>query len=286
MIQLVQIVDTNDWPEKVVLSAAVIVGALILWFILDRVLRRWVGRRAADIDETDLAALATVQRLRTLAATVEKFLVFLIVVGVVVYLMVIWGIPIGPLLAVGGAVAVAIGFGAQDLVKDVIAGFFVLLENQYAIGDVVKLSDVSGTVEEIRIRTTVLRDLDGAVHHVPNGEVRVATNLTPDYSRVVIDVGISYDSDVDAAIAAITDEAATFHADPDWASAHAEEPQVLGVDELGDSAVQIRVMFTTHPEQRWAVKREFLRRLKYRLEDEGIEIAYPHLQIVQGPNQV
>jgi small conductance mechanosensitive channel len=182
-------------------------------------------------------------------------------------------------------IGLAVGFGAQDFVKDVIGGFFVLVEDQYSIGDSVSIAGANGTVEEIRLRTTVLRALDGSIHHVPNGEVRVATNLTPDYSRVVIDLGIGYDSDIDSAIAAIGDEAERFVADPEWEFAHADDPRVLGVDELGDSAVMIRVMLTTDPEQRWTVKREFLRRLKYRLDAEGIEIAYPYLQIVQSGDQ-
>ena len=112
-----------------------------------------------------------------------------------------------------------------------------------------------------------------------------ASNITPDYSRVVIDVGVTYDSDVDSAIQAIGNEAAVFARDPDWSAAHAEEPVMMGVNELGDSAVVIRTLFTTDPDERWAVKREFLRRVKQRLDRDGIEIAYPHLQIVQGGDQ-
>jgi small-conductance mechanosensitive channel len=285
MILVAQVVDTSDWLAKLIVSLGALVVATIVWFLLRWLLGRWINKRIEKLQDGDLAGLAAAQRLGTLAATIEKLVLLLLVVIVVVYLMLIWGIPIAPLIAGMGVIGVAVGFGAQDLVKDVIAGFFVLIEDQYAIGDVVELSGVSGTVEEIRLRTTVLRALDGAVHHVPNGEVRVSTNLTPDYSRVVIDIGVSYDADVDAAIAAIGDEASTFQADPEWAAFHVEAPEVLGVNELGDSAVQIRMMFPTHPERRWAVKREFLRRVKYRLDGEGIEIAYPHLQIVSDGDQ-
>lgn len=285
MIALTQVIDTNDWPEKVIYTLGVIVAAIVLWFVIDRLLKRWVSRRTGEIAEDDLSGQAMAQRLTTLARTFEKLLLVTLLIGLVLYIMIIWGIPVGPLVALGGVIGIAIGFGAQDYVKDVIAGFLVLFEDQYAIGDVVELAGVDGSVEEIRLRSTVLRALDGSVHHVPNGEVRVATNLTPDYSRVVIDVGVSYESDVDAAIDAVGDEATRFQTDPDWAAAHADDPQVLGVNELGDSAVVIRLMFTTRPEERWAVKREFLRRIKNRLEAEGIDIAYPHLQIVQGGGQ-
>ena len=186
--------------------------------------------------------------------------------------MLAWGIPIAPLVAGASVVGIAIGFGAQDIVRDVIAGFMVLVEDQYAIGDVVAIGGVTGTVQDIGLRTTVLRGLDASMHHVPNGEVRVATNLTPDYSRVVIDIGIAYDSDVDAAIAVIADEAARFRADPDWTDAHVQDPEMLGVNALGHSLVVIRTLLSTDPEQRWAVKREFLRRLKNRLDEEGIRV--------------
>jgi small conductance mechanosensitive channel len=279
----------SEWPESVhnaLWTAAVVIGALIIWFLVHRLIRRWVRSKVSKLsDAEDLGERAKAQRLDTIAGTMETLVLLVIVVGAVVYVMLIWGIPIGPLIAGFGVIGLAVGFGAQNFVKDVIAGFFVLVEDQYSLGDSVSIADVSGTVEDIRLRTTVLRSLDGAVHHVPNGEVRVASNFTPDYSRMVIDLGISYDADVDSAIGAIGDEAARFVADPEWAKAHAGEPVVLGVEELGDSAVVIRTVFTTDPDQRGAVKREFLRRVKYRLDAEGIELAYPHLQIVQGGDQ-
>lgn len=279
----------SDWPawvQNLVLSTAVVVGALILWYILHALIRRRVRKRTERLASTDdLSERAKAQRLGTIAATLETLLALVIAAGALVYVLLIWGIPIAPLVAGAGVIGLAVGFGAQDFVKDLIAGFFVLVEDQYSVGDVVEIAGVSGTVEGIRLRTTVLRSLDGSMHHVPNGEVRVASNLTPDFSRMVIDLGISYDADVDSAIAAIADEATRFSHDPEWEAAHADAPTVLGVDELGDSAVIIRTVFTTDPEQRWAVKREFLRRVKYRLDAEAIEIAYPHLQIVQGDDQ-
>jgi small conductance mechanosensitive channel len=280
-----QVIDTTDWTNKALYTVAVVVGAVMIWFLIDWLVGRWIRSKTSKVEEGDLSGQARVQRLGTLAASMEKLLGVVIVATVVIYTMIIWGIPVGPLIALGSVIGIAVGFGAQGFVKDVIAGFFVLVEDQYAIGDDVRLAGVEGKVVDIRLRTTVLRDLDASLHHVPNGEVRVATNLTPDYSRVVIDVGVTYDSDIDAAIAAISDEAIRMHADPEWEDAYAGEPQMLGVNELGDSAVTIRALFTTAPARRAAVRREFLRRVKYRLDAEGIEIAYPHLQIVQGDDQ-
>jgi small conductance mechanosensitive channel len=272
---------TRNWIGNAVLSAVIVGVSIVVGLILRWVIHRWVTSRAGKVEPDDLVARARLQRLETLARTLEAVAIVAMAVAVVLYLLVVWGIPIGPLVAIGSVFGIAIGFGAQDIVRDVLAGFMVLLEDQYSVGDVVDIAGASGTVEEIRLRTTVLRSLDGAVHHVPNGEVRVASNLTPDVGRMVIDIGITYDADIDTAIAAIGDEANKFRADPDWKAAHAGEPQMLGVNELGDSSVVIRTLFTTDPVQRWAIKREFLRRVKYRLEDEGIEIAYPHLQIIQ-----
>jgi small conductance mechanosensitive channel len=280
-----QVIDTTDWANKALYTLAVVVGAVMIWFLIDWLVGRWIRSKTSKVEEGDLSGQARVQRLGTLAASMEKLLGVVIVATVVIYTMIIWGIPVGPLIALGSVIGIAVGFGAQGFVKDVIAGFFVLVEDQYAIGDDVRLAGVEGTVVDIRLRTTVLRDLDASLHHVPNGEVRVATNLTPDYSRVVIDVGVTYDSDIDAAIAAIGDEAIRMYADPEWEDAYAAEPQMLGVNQLGDSAVTIRALFTTAPARRAAVRREFLRRVKYRLDAEGIEIAYPHLQIVQGDDQ-
>jgi small conductance mechanosensitive channel len=158
---------------------------------------------------------------------------------------------------------------------------FVLAEDQYALGDVVQLAGVSGTVEEIRLRTTVLRDLDGSIHHVPNGEVRVATNLTYEFSRVVVDLSVAYEESVDRALEVISEVAERFASDPEWSSAVVEDPQVLGVDDLGDSGVVIRVLFATDPDMRWNVKREFLRRAKNGLDEAGIEIPYPHITITR-----
>jgi moderate conductance mechanosensitive channel len=275
----------SDWPawlQNLIWTGVVVASAFVIWFVLHRFIRGWIRSRIGKMyDQDDLAQRARAQRFQTIASVLDTIVVLILVTGAIVYIMAVWGIPITPLVAGLGAVGVAIGFGAQDFVKDVIAGFFVLVEDQYAIGDVVDIAGVTGAVEEIRLRTTVLRSLDGAVHHVPNGDVRVASNLTPDFSRIVVDIGVSYDADVDAAIAAIGDEAEKFFDDEKWSTAHTEEPVVLGVDELGDSAVVIRTLFTTDPDRRWEVKREFLRRVKYRLDAEGIDIAYPHLQIVQ-----
>jgi small-conductance mechanosensitive channel len=261
-------------------TALVVVGSIAVWVIGRWLIRRWAARIQNHFQSSgDLVSRARAQRIATVGQ-LSSAVLFVIVAGVaVVTSLAVWGIPIGPLVASLSVVGIAVGIGAQDLVKDVIAGAFAIAEDQYSIGDVVKLADVSGTVEEIRLRTTVLRDLDGSVHHVPNGEVRVATNLTHEYSRAVVDLSVAYEESVDRAIEVIGEIAAGLATDPEWSTALVEEPKVLGVDALDDSGVVIRVLFSTDPDLRWHVKREFLRRAKNGLDAAGIEIPYPHLTV-------
>jgi len=266
-------------------TALVVVVAVVVWFLVRWLIHRWserLQRRLVSTGELDDRARA--QRLNTIGRTLIA-VTFIVVAAVsIVTVLGVWGVPLGPLIASMSVVGIAIGIGAQDLVKDVIAGMFVLVEDQYALGDVVQLAGVTGTVEEIRLRTTVLRDLDGSIHHVPNGEVRVATNLTYEYSRVVVDLSVAYEESVDRALEVIGEVAAGLAADPEWAPAVVDDPQVLGVDALDDSGVVIRVLITTDPDMRWNVKREFLRRAKNGLDDAGIEIPYPHVTITRRPD--
>jgi len=220
------------------------------------------------------------QRLVTLTSVMQMLLKLVVWAIVILTVMGIWGIPMSPFIAVAATLGIAVGFGAQDLVKDVIAGFFILVEDQFGIGDVVSIAGVSGTVEAIKLRTTVLRDLNGNAHHVPNGQIAVASNLTPDYARVVADIGVSYDTDVDRAIEVIADEMQLLANDPEWSASFIRQPEMLGVNKLDESAVVIRTLATVITEQRWKVKREFLRRIKNRLDAESIEIPYNYVTVV------
>lgn len=264
------------------IQSAVVVGVLVIvWFILSRVghrlIDRLVGRATA---EGGVRGDERAQRIKTLWLVGRMFILILLGVALVLLLLDVWGVPIAPFLAVGSVVGVAIGFGAQDLVRDIIAGLFIIAEDQYGIDDIVRIGGVSGKVEAIRLRTTVLRDLDGNVHHVPNGQVTVASNLTQVFSQVVVDLGVSYETDVDQAIEVIGDEANRFAEDPEWEAAFLEPPEMLGVDRFDESAVVIRTVFKVHPAFRWSSRREFLRRVKNRFDAERISIPYPHLEFI------
>jgi len=266
-------------------TALVVVVAVVVWFLARWLIHKWSERLQRRLVSTgELGDRARAQRLNTIGRTLSVVMFIVVAVISIATVLGVWGVPLGPLIASLSVVGIAVGIGAQDLVKDVIAGMFVLIEDQYALGDVVQLAGVTGTVEEIRLRTTVLRDLDGSIHHVPNGEVRVATNLTYEYSRVVVDLSVAYEESVDRALEVIGEVAGGLATDPEWAPAVVDDPQVLGVDALDDSGVVIRVLFTTDPDMRWNVKREFLRRAKNGLDDAGIEIPYPHVTIKRRPD--
>lgn len=259
------------------ISTYVIVGLVLVatWAIsryghqaVDRVLER----RGPDSERR--------QRINTLWIVIRRILLIALWLIGVLMVMSVWEISITPLLAVGTVVGLALGFGAQSLVKDLIAGFFILVENQFSIGDVVAIAGTSGTVEDIQLRVTVLRDLDGKTHYVPNGSIEVATNYTQDFANAVLDIGVSYDTDVDFAMSTIVAEAEAMHTDEEWEGSFIDKPQLLGVNELADSAVIIRILLRVLPEQRWAVRREFLRRIKNRLDAVGIEIPFPYRTVV------
>ena len=276
---LSQFWDQNS--RELLLSVGVVVGAFVVLWIVRRLIKQWHRRvisRLAGSDAHDEREKA--QRFETLSGVAMVVVAIAVWFTVILTIMGVWGIPMAPFLAVGTTIGIAVGFGAQDVVRDVIAGFLILLEDQYSVGDVVAIAGVSGSVEKIRLRTTVLRDLDGNVHHVPNGQIRVASNMTSAFARYVADISISYDADIDAAMDVIGDTAVAMAAEPRWTDAFLEEPEMLGVDELGDSAVTIRLLLTVATEQRWAVKREFLKRVKIALDAAGIEIPYTYLNVV------
>ncbi|HQD36438.1 MAG TPA: mechanosensitive ion channel family protein [Thermodesulfovibrio thiophilus] len=192
------------------------------------------------------------------------------------------GIDTGPILATAGIGGLAIGFGAQSLVKDVISGFFILMEDQIRVGDVVEIGGKSGSVEKISLKTTVLRDMSGNVHYVPNGQISVVTNMTKEYSRYVFEIGVAYKEDVDEVMEIIKKIDEEMRHDPEFKDDILEPIEVLGVDQFADSAVIIKARTTTLPIKQWRVAREFNRRIKKRFDELKIEIPFPHVTVYMG----
>jgi small conductance mechanosensitive channel len=192
------------------------------------------------------------------------------------------GIDIAPIIAGAGIVGLAIGFGAQELVRDFISGFFMLLENQIRVGDVAIINGIGGLVEKVGLRTIVLRDLSGVVHIFQNGKINTLSNMTKNWSGMVFDIGVAYKEDTDKVVEVIQTVAEDLQADPNFKKKILEPLELFGVDQFGDSAVVIKARFKTKPIEQWAVGREFRRRLKKAFDDQGIEIPFPHRTVYWG----
>lgn len=220
-------------------------------------------------------------RAKTLWIVVRRVVLLALIILTIFFLFSVWGWSLAPFIGLGTVIGAALGFGAQDVVKDFLSGFFILMEDQFQIGDTVTIAGATGTVEDIQLRITVLRDLEGNAHFVPNGQIEVTSNFTSKYAQPVIDVGIAYEADLDKALEVFADELERLADDPVYGEMMNGSPEVLGVNELGDSAVVLRGRLHTHADQRWSVRREALRRIKKRFDEEGIPIPFPQITINQ-----
>lgn len=239
-------------------------------------------RRAIERQMPDYPKEGRDKRARTLDSVIIGTGGIVIAVVAVFTILSEVGVNVSAALAGLGIAGLAIGFGAQSLVKDLIAGFFILVEDQYRVGDVVRIADIAGLVEEINLRRTVLRDLDGIVHHVPNGEIKVASNFTKKYSRVNMNISVAYGEDLDHVIEVINRVGKEMAEDPQWSPLILTAPQVLRVDALGESGIEIKILGDTQPIRQWDVMGELRRRLKKAFDEEGIEIPWPHTKVYFG----
>ncbi len=205
-----------------------------------------------------------------------KALVWLVAIMMIVSEL---GINIGPILAGAGILGIAIGFGAQYLIRDFLSGLFIILENQYRIGDVVCLDNTCGLVEDVGLRKTILRDLDGVVHHIPNGEVKKVSNLSKDFARINLNIGIAYKENLDKVIKIVNKVGKALAEDPDWKHLIKKPPQFLRVDNFSDSAVVIKILGETKPLKQWDVAGELRKRIKIAFDKEGIEIPFPQMSV-------
>ena len=264
-----------------VLHVVLILGLTWLALRLSRkALARLHEHMQSDLDDGErIKRLDTLERVFRYVATV-----IITLVGAMLVLSTL-GISIAPILATAGVLGIAIGFGAQSLVKDYFNGFFLLLENQVRQGDVVQVSDKSGLVEEMTLRYIRLRDYEGSVHYVPNGTITSVTNRSRGYAYAVIDVGVAYREDIDAVYAVMREVAGDLCADPEFADKIEDDIEIAGVDNWADSAVVIRCRFKVRPLEQWGVRRAYLYRLKKAFDDAGIEIPYPHLTVYAGQDK-
>jgi small-conductance mechanosensitive channel len=265
-----------DWLLTSGLHIAIIVlGGLIAYRSL-RVLAIRLEGLLAGAAPTDEEA----QRARTLTRVIHSTAVVALATIVVLMLLLELGVDVSPLIAGAGVAGVAVGLGTQTLIKDVIGGFFILLEDQFSVGDVIEVGDIAGGVEKMTLRATFLRDLEGTLHIIPNGEIRIVSNRTKDWSRAVLDLGVAYEEDIGRAMAALGEIGREFYRDEEFAPLLLEEPTVSGLEALGDWAMTIRIMVKTKPGKQWDVARELRRRVKETFEREGIEMPYPRQEVL------
>jgi moderate conductance mechanosensitive channel len=265
-----------DW---IMTSGLRIVLIAVVMFVLLHMIKG-VTKKLQEVLRGTLPIPSEVKRADTLAHVVRDIgRILVLTVGVLMLLSEL-GLDLKPLLAAAGIGGLAIGFGGQNLVKDVVSGFFILLEDQIRVGDVVEIAGVGGLVEEVRLRTIVLRDLSGHVHVVPNSSVDKVKNMTKGYSYSLFDIGIAYREDVDEVMAVLKEIATALRADPDYRPDILEPLEMLGVDQFADSAVIIKCRIKTKPMQQWRVGREMNRRIKKTFDARGIEIPFPHRMVL------
>lgn len=260
--------------SSLVSIALTITLALVIWEGINAAIQRHLEKLSRD------AKAAQSARVRTLLPMLRTALLAVILIFVVLSVLTEIGVNVAPLIAGAGVVGIAVGFGSQRLVQDVITGIFLLFEDAVAVGDVVQLGGLNGVVEHLSIRSIKLRAVDGSLHIIPFSAVTSVTNQTRDFAFAVIDVNVDYREDTDHVAETLREIAGEMRQDPRWRPVIRDDLDVMGVDRLGDSGVVIRVRLKTEPSQRWAVARELNRRIKRRFDELGIEIPYPHQKLV------
>jgi len=276
--------DTEPLLEWLSQSGLRILLILVFAFIAYRLLgllTQYLSRRIQQLDDIQDSELD--KRAKTIFRVVNSTGLGLIVGTSLLMILTELNVPVAPLLASVGFVGLALGLGAQTLVQDMISGLFILLENQYTVGDTIQIGDLSGSVEEMTLRATMIRDVAGGLHIVPNGEIRIVTNKSRQWSRAMVDVSIPYEADVDLALQTLNEIGDALSQDEEQGPLVLEPPVVTGVEGLDDWAVRLRIMVKTQPDQQLSVQR-YLRRQIYQVFDEkGLDLAFPRQEVMLLP---
>ncbi len=263
-------------PKLLIIIVLAFIALKIARVLSDRIF----GTVKKGIKETEMK-----KRADTLSSLIRYIAGITIILIAIIMILGEFGIQIGPILAAAGIVGVAIGFGSQQLVQDVISGFFILLEDQIRVGDVVNVAGKGGVVEKVSLRMVILRDLAGNVHYIRNGQIDVVTNMTKEFSQYVFDIGVAYREDVDEVMKTIEEVGQSLRGDSEFADDILDDLEVLGVDAFADSAIIIKARIKTKPIKQWRVGREFNRRLKKAFDERDIEIPFPHMTVYMGQNK-
>ena len=294
------VLNVTDQPglaaflQTVLPPALRILLILIIAYALNRVMRRLIKRTTRRVASGDsLGAIGSLRqkgpladttpmdlgratlRAETIGGVLRSITSVAIWATAVVMILGEFDVSLGPLIAGAGIVGVALGFGAQKLVQDFLSGIFMLIEDQYGLGDIVDAGEAIGVIEGITLRTTRLRDINGTVWHIPNGTISRIGNMSQQWARSLLDVGVAYDTDIPQAMDVIKATADELWLDAEWSELVLDEPEVWGVQDFGPSEILIRLVLKTRPGEQWAVEREVRKRLKARFDAEGIEIPFP-----------
>jgi small-conductance mechanosensitive channel len=282
-------INTEDIQEWLLTKGIVILAYIIIAYFIYRLIKLFIPKLVTRLVKASGKGRHSKSWFDKRAKTLSDLFTWTLglLIGLVVLFMILTelGINITPLLASAGVAGIAIGFGAQSLIKDFLSGLFISLEDQYNTGDVVKIAGIAGLVEEVNLRRTVLRDLDGILHTIPNGTITTASNYTRDWSRVNLDVPVAYGEDLDKVFAAINRVGKELAKDEYFSKLIKTPPQALRVQNFGDSGIDIRILGDVRPMMQWEVTGELRKRLKKAFDEEGIEIPWPHVKLYFGGNQ-
>ena len=280
MRTLPQIVSDNG--ADVVTSAVRIVIVVAIAFVATQLVRRAIRRFVEGVRNrtTDALSPRAAQRAETLGALLRSIASFVIWTIAALTVLGELGINLGPLIAGAGIVGIALGFGAQNLVRDFLSGIFMLIEDQYGVGDTIDVGPASGVVEGVSLRTTRIRDVEGNVWHVPNGTIQWVANMSQQWARALVDVDVSVDSDPDAATTVLLDAATTLAADPVWGVEFLEPPEVWGVERLGPDGYTVRLAAKVRHGSQWKVARELRARIGTALDGAGIGMAVARRRMI------
>jgi len=283
------IINPEDIQEWLLAHGIIILAYIIISYFIYRLVKlvipRIVDRIVKVRGKGRHSKLWFKNRAKTLSGILTSIIGIIIAALALFMILPELGVNITPLLAGAGVAGIAIGFGAQSLIRDFVSGLFILLEDQYNKGDVIKIAGISGTVEEVNLRRTVLRDLDGILHNIPNGEITTTSNYTRDWARVKLDIAVGYGEDMDHVFAVINRVGKELAEDAYFSKLIKTPPKVLRVQKFSDSGIDIRVLGDVSPMMQWEVTGELRKRLKKAFDDEGIEIPWPHLKLYFGESQ-
>lgn len=281
LLRSIEFLNVAQWDRGFITLLRIVLIAMVAWIglgVMQRLIRLFRERITRRMDDYE-----QVKRAETLGRVFRYIAAVIVVMVAITLILSELGIAVAPILGAAGVIGLAVGFGAQSLVKDYFAGFFILLENQMRQGDVVEIAGKAGLVEEVTLRYVRLRDYDGNVHIVSNGLITTVTNMSRGFAQSVIDVGVAYREDTDEAVGVMRETGAEMRADPVFGPKILDELEIAGVEKWADSAVILRCRFKVRPLEQWDVRREFLRRLKKAFDARGIEIPFPHLSMRARP---